>query len=94
MPTPSSLGRSARLTSRGRVTIPLEVRRVLGLQPPDRVAFVVEGNEVRLRHAESVVARTAGALKQYFPQPPLSAEAERDLYQELVAQDVLRRMQS
>ena len=36
------------ITQRGQVTIPVEVRRLLGLKPRDRVAFEIGGNEVRL----------------------------------------------
>ncbi len=36
---------SSRLSSKGQVTIPLEVRTRLGLQPGDRVEFVNEGGK-------------------------------------------------
>ena len=38
------------LTTKGRVTIPAEVRRHLGLKPRDKIAFVIEDEgEVRLK---------------------------------------------
>ena len=37
-----------RITSRGRVTIPAEIRRLLGLVPGTKVTFQVEGDEVRV----------------------------------------------
>lgn len=37
-----------RLTSKGQVTIPIEVREKLGLRPQDEVDFKVEGNTARL----------------------------------------------
>ncbi len=39
------------ITSKGQVTIPLEVRRRLGVGTPDKVAFVLEDEGIRLRPA-------------------------------------------
>ena len=36
------------ITQRGQVTVPAEVRRMLGLQPRDKVAFAIDDGEVRL----------------------------------------------
>lgn len=41
-----------RLTSKGQVTIPLEIRRRLGLEPGTRVEFDIAGGAVRMRKAE------------------------------------------
>lgn len=38
-----------RITSKGQVTIPVEIRERLGLLPNSEVEFVVEGNAVRIR---------------------------------------------
>ena len=37
-----------RLTSKGQVTIPLDIRQRLGLRPGDEVEFVVEDDAVRV----------------------------------------------
>jgi antitoxin PrlF len=42
-----------RLTAKHQTTIPLEVRRALGLQAGDQVEFGVEGTTVTLREVES-----------------------------------------
>jgi AbrB family looped-hinge helix DNA binding protein len=39
------------LTTKGQVTIPLEIRQALGLLPGTRVAFDIVGNSVRIRKA-------------------------------------------
>lgn len=39
---------NAKVMSKGQVTIPKDVREVLGVQSGDRVTFVVEGNIVRI----------------------------------------------
>ena len=40
-----------RITSKGQVTIPVEIRERLGLLPDSEVEFEVVGNTVRLRKA-------------------------------------------
>ena len=47
-----------RLTSKGQVTIPLEIREQLGLLPLSEVEFEVDGDAVRIRKARH--GRTRG----------------------------------
>ena len=51
------------VTSKGQVTIPVAVRRRLGLQPGDQVGFVVDGGEVRLVRRENRVEAAFGLCK-------------------------------
>ncbi len=45
---------TAKLTSRGRITIPIEVRRTMGIQPGVRVEFVkTEAGDYRIKQAVS-----------------------------------------
>jgi antitoxin PrlF len=46
---------SARITSKGQITVPRAVREALALEEGDRVVFRVEGNR-------AVMARTPGLL--------------------------------
>lgn len=39
---------NAKVMSKGQVTIPKDIREVLGVSSGDRVSFIVEGNTVRL----------------------------------------------
>lgn len=78
------------LTRKGQITVPVEIRRALGLHEGDKVALVMEKNEVRLKRAESVVARTAGIFKT--ERPSLSAEEERAEAEKAIAEDVIERM--
>jgi AbrB family looped-hinge helix DNA binding protein len=41
-----------RITSKGQVTIPIDVRRQLGLREGDDVQFIVDGNTARIVRAE------------------------------------------
>ena len=45
------------VTSKGQVTIPVEVRRLLGIAPRAKGAFIVEDSQVRLAPASSIVER-------------------------------------
>ena len=51
------------LTRKGQVTVPVEIRRALGLKEGDKVLFTMKNGEVRLAPTGSVVERTAGAVK-------------------------------
>ena len=42
---------TAKVMSKGQVTIPKDVRGVLGVESGDRVTFLVEGNTVRMVNA-------------------------------------------
>ena len=49
-----------RITSKGQVTIPVEIRERLGLLPNSEVEFAVEGNAVRIRKARGRRTRGRG----------------------------------
>lgn len=80
------------LTRKGQVTVPLEVRRKLGLERGDRVAFIVDDDDVRIAARGSVVERTAGAFKS--KRPPFSAEQLRSEAEQAMADAALERMRS
>jgi antitoxin PrlF len=45
--------KQARLTSKGQITVPREVRRVLGVRAGDRLLFESDGKGVRVRPVRS-----------------------------------------
>jgi AbrB family looped-hinge helix DNA binding protein len=49
-----------RITSKGQVTIPLEIRERVGLAPGMEVDFEVDGDDVRLRRTTN--SKTRGEL--------------------------------
>lgn len=81
------------VTSKGQITIPKHLRDRLGIVPGEQMIFSLEDNEIRIARSVSVVERTAGALK---PPPgvkaPETAEEMRRMAEEVIAEDVLRRM--
>ena len=80
------------VTTKGQVTIPVEIRRRLGVAPHDKVAFVLHDDQVRLVRKGSVVARTAGIFKTSAP--PLTAEELREAAERAIAEDAMERMGS
>ena len=51
-----------RITSKGQVTIPLEIRERLGLLPDTEVVFEVAGSAVRIRKAPGPSRRGAAVV--------------------------------
>jgi AbrB family looped-hinge helix DNA binding protein len=49
-----------RITSKGQITIPIEIRERLGLLPDSEVEFSVEGNAVRIRKVRAGRRRGRG----------------------------------
>ena len=55
---------TAATTQRNQVTIPAEVRRLLGLKPRDKVAFTIEdGGAVRLAAASFTLESAYGSVQ-------------------------------
>jgi AbrB family looped-hinge helix DNA binding protein len=47
------------ISSKGQITVPVEIRRRLGLKEGDRVEFLVEGERMIVRPAQPVVVHPA-----------------------------------
>ena len=45
---PNTFVDNAKVMSKGQITIPKDVRNILGVSCGDRVSFIVEGNTVRI----------------------------------------------
>jgi len=52
--------KQARITSKGQITVPREVRRVLGVRAGDRLLFESDGKGIRVRPV-----RTKSAFSKY-----------------------------
>jgi len=50
------------MTQRSQVTVPIAVRRILGLNPRDRVTFEVQGDVVTIRPAAPSLLSLAGSI--------------------------------
>ena len=77
------------VTRKGQVTIPAEIRKALGIKEGDKVAFVLEDDQVKLTCKGSVVEQTAGALKSDIP--ALNPREEREAAEQAIAEEALER---
>jgi AbrB family looped-hinge helix DNA binding protein len=80
------------VTRKGQVTIPADIRRALGIKEGDKVAFVLEDDQVKLTRKGSIVEQTAGALKSDIP--ALSLREEREATEQAIAEEALERSRS
>jgi antitoxin PrlF len=51
------------MTQRGQVTVPAEVRKLLGTRPKDKVTFVIDGGQVSLSNAAFSLESAFGSVK-------------------------------
>jgi AbrB family looped-hinge helix DNA binding protein len=51
------------ITSKGQVTVPVSIRRALGLKTRDRVSFTLTDGGAELRPFQSALDRIAGSVK-------------------------------
>ena len=80
----SAFVNDARVMAKGQVTIPKNVRAVLGVETGDRVTFIVDGNNVR------VVNSAVYALMRLQSQMDGEAEKAGLLTEEEVAEWITR----
>lgn len=78
----------AKITSKGQVTIPKEVRRALGVHENDQLLFVVEGNQaVIIPLKRRALSEFRGALPA--TRPYTGMEAAREAYHKEIAERLL-----
>jgi AbrB family looped-hinge helix DNA binding protein len=78
------------VTRKGQVTIPAYIRQALGIKEGDKVAFVLEDDQVKLTHKGSVVEQTTGMLRG--DQPALTPQEEYKATEHAIAEEAIRRM--
>jgi len=69
------------IDSQGRVVIPAEVRKLMGLKDGARLAFVVTGDEVGLMTVEQGVRRAQAIARKHIKREP-----GRSLVDEFIAE--------
>jgi AbrB family looped-hinge helix DNA binding protein len=84
---------STLITRKGQVTIPVEIRRSLGLKEGDRVQFIQDEGRIMLEPLGSVVERTAGVFAAYLPERPRTIAdtiaEEKAAFERGVAEEVM-----
>ena len=78
------------VTVKGQVTIPLEIRKALGLKPRDRVTFVLEDGMARIQPVHSRLEALVGSVKP--KKRPEDFKELRRLAMEEVAERALKEM--
>ena len=81
---------TTRITSKGQVTVPVAIRRALGLKPRDRLAFTLEDGVATLRKAESIVDKLYGSVP--YDGPPLDFKKLRREFEDDMGRRVAREM--
>lgn len=66
----------ATITSQGQVTIPAEVRRILGVSKHDKVTFIIEGDGVRLIPTRFTFESAFGSIPAI---PGMSADFDEEI---------------
>jgi antitoxin PrlF len=77
------------LTEKGQVTIPVEIRRIMGLRPHDRVRFEVEGKVIKIERASSKLLEGFGGVapkKRPEDFRKLREEFEKGVAEEVVSE--------
>ena len=70
------MGRSSTISSKGQITVPLEIRNRLGLKTGDRVEFVLDEGRTTIRPAaapENPFIRYVGALPAFSDADQINA---------------------
>ncbi len=72
---------TSRISSKGQVTIPKEIRKTIGLEPGDTIVYEVHDGVITLKHLEPFDAAFHAALSQTLDEwaTPEDEEAFRDL---------------
>ena len=58
----------------GRVVIPAEYRKAMGVEPGDEVVIVLEDEEIRIVSLRHAVARAQALVRRYIPCGPSLVE--------------------
>jgi AbrB family looped-hinge helix DNA binding protein len=74
------LSRHVRIAQGGRVVIPAEYRKALGVKVGDHVVIELRDDELRLRSRQAAIKKVQAMVRQYVP------DESRSLADELIAE--------
>lgn len=78
---------ASRVTQKGQVTIPVELREEFNIRGGDYVVFQKVDGDLVIRREMDIVRRTAGALKQYRKATPVDPADEKTAVEEAIAEE-------
>jgi antitoxin PrlF len=76
----------SRMTSKGQVTIPAEIRQELGLKPRDTVEFARDGERIFIKPMESQLLQSYRSIPAL--DPPMTDRELREAFEQDVADEV------
>ena len=82
---------TTRVTRKGQVTIPIDIRRALRIEEGDAVSFNLDHQTVTLTPRTSVVDATAGVFAPYVKRRRESIASIRRHTERAIAEEVIRR---
>lgn len=77
---------TSRMTSKGQVTIPVEIREELGLKPLDSVQFTLDGKRAVVERYESQLLKVYRSIPVL--DPPMTDREMREAFEQDVADEV------
>lgn len=81
--------RASKITRKGQVTIPIEIREELGFKEGDTVLFEKRGKQVIMLHPEDIEDWTSGIFKAYAKGKHLMPAEMREIAEIAIAEQVM-----
>ncbi len=85
-----NLTMSSILTKKSQITIPKKIREFLGLKPGERVAFVIEGDTVKIVPLKSKLEENFGKIKPL--KKPEDFKKIRNFVEKEIAKDAMEEL--
>jgi AbrB family looped-hinge helix DNA binding protein len=82
-------GHRSVVTRKGQATIPVDIRRLLGLKQGDMIDWIPRNGHIVVERAKSVTELTAGILRQYAEVLPATLEDIDHAIEQAIAEDAL-----
>ncbi|OGP99633.1 MAG: hypothetical protein A2026_13080 [Deltaproteobacteria bacterium RBG_19FT_COMBO_46_12] len=79
------------ISSKGQMTIPREVRKVLGLKPSEKVVIVVEGDQAIMKPLKGNLLDIGGSITIPKREKPIDFSKTREEVKKKVAQKAVKR---
>lgn len=83
---------ASKITRKGQVTIPIDMREALDMHEGDYVVFERVDNRIILERAIDIARETSGIFKQYRKATPVDPAEERAAFERGVAEEVAASM--
>ncbi|HIC91381.1 MAG TPA: AbrB/MazE/SpoVT family DNA-binding domain-containing protein [Syntrophaceae bacterium] len=75
----------ARLTSKGQMTIPKEIRKTLNLKPSEKVIIVVEGDQAIIKPLKGDILNIGGSIRVSDKEKPVDFHKVREEVKKTIA---------